>query len=212
MTNVLRITTSILGEGSVSSQLMDELIAGLRDRDAINLVERDFSKQAIPHLDGPWLKALSTPEADRDGTQQQQVEYSDSLIAELQHADVLVIGLPMYNFSVPSMLKAWIDHVARAGVTFKYTENGPVGLLEPKKVYVLAAMGGEHEAGATDFLRPYMKLIFSFIGLEDVEFVSADGLSMSRERREQGLRTARGQIENIVAEYGAIKAEEEVAA
>ena len=125
---------------------------------------------------------------------------------------MVVIGLPMYNFSLPSMLKAWIDHITRAGVTFRYTENGPVGLLADKKVYLVAAMGGEHETGATDFLRPYMKLILSFVGLNDVEIITADGLSIGPERREQGIAAARSRIASIVAEYSQNKANEEVAA
>ncbi len=212
MKNVLKITSSILGEGSVSSQLMEELIAGLGASGAIRLTERDFSREPVPHLDGAWLTALSTAESDRDEEQRRKVDYSDGLIEELRRADVLVIGLPMYNFSVPSMLKAWIDHTARAGVTFKYTESGPVGLLEAKKVYLVTAMGGEHAPGATDFLRPYMRLVLSFIGLDDVEFITADGLNISPQRRQQGLAAARSRIGEIVAEYRRKRTEEEVAA
>ena len=208
MKNLLRITTSIMGEDSVSTQLMDNLIAGLGASETIKLTERDFSSQPVPHLDSAWLTALSTPEPDRDEAQQQKVAYSDGLIEELRQAEVLVIGLPMYNFSVPSMLKAWIDHTARAGVTFRYTEKGPVGLLEARKVYLVATMGGEHEIGETDFLRPYMKLILSFIGLNDVEFITADGLNISPERRQRGLAAASSRIENIVAGYRLNKTEE----
>ncbi|PCI73884.1 MAG: FMN-dependent NADH-azoreductase [SAR86 cluster bacterium] len=197
MKNVLRITTSILGEGSVSSQLMAELVTKLGTEEALKVTERNFANQAIPHLDGPWLTALSTAHADRSPEQQAKVAFSDQLITELQAADILVIGLPMYNFSLPSMLKAWVDHIARAGVTFKYTDNGSVGLLGGKKVYLVAAMGGIHETGATDFLRPYMKQVLDFVGLSDVEFVTADGLNMGPERREQGLNGARRQIGNI---------------
>lgn len=199
MKNVLRITTSILGEGSVSSELMDDLLAKLGAQERLAVAERNFTDEAIPHLDGAWLTALSTAEADRSQQQQAQVAFSDKLVAELLKADTLMIGLPMYNFSLPSMLKAWIDHIARAGVTFKYTENGAVGLLEGKKVYLVAALGGVHETGATDFLRPYMKHIMAFVGLNDVEFISADGLNMGPERREQGLASARNQIANIVS-------------
>lgn len=198
MKNVLRITASILGEGSVSSELMDNLLAKLGAGTSLDVIERNFIDQAIPHLDGPWLAALSTLEADRSSEEQAKAAFSDQLVAELLMADVLVIGLPMYNFSVPSMLKAWVDHIARAGVTFKYTENGAVGLLEGKKVYLVAAMGGIHETSATDFLRPYMKHIMAFIGLSDVEFITADGLNMGPERREQGLNDARNQIADIV--------------
>lgn len=211
MTKVLQISSSILGEDSVSRELMAELVAGLGASDRIELTQRDFAREPVPHLDGAWLGALSTPEADRTEEQQQMVNYSDELIRELQDADVLVLGLPMYNFAPPSMLKAWVDHVARAGVTFKYTQEGPVGLLNQKKVYLVAAMGGEHEVGDTDFLRPYMKLIMGFIGLNDVEFVTADGLNINPERRAQGLAAARSEIERLVADYARGQAEEEAA-
>ncbi len=198
MKNVLHITASIVGEGSVSSMLMDELLAKLGTQETFDMTERNFANQEIPHLDGPWLAALSTAEADRSSEQQAKVAFSDQLIAELQAADTLVIGLPMYNFSLPSMLKAWVDHIARAGLTFRYTETGSAGLLEGKKVYLVAAMGGIHEAGATDFLRPYMKHILAFVGLSDVESITADGLNMGPERREKGLADARSQIARIV--------------
>lgn len=199
MKSLLHITTSIMGEDSVSSMLMDELLAKLGAQDALDVTERNFAHQAVPHLDGPWLAALSTAEADRSSEQQAKVAFSDQLVAELQAADILVLGLPMYNFSLPSMLKAWVDHIARAGVTFKYTENGSVGLLEGKKVYLVAAMGGVHETGATDFLRPYMQHILAFVGLSDVEFITADGLNMGAECREKGLADARSQIANVVS-------------
>ncbi|MBL4581248.1 MAG: NAD(P)H-dependent oxidoreductase [Gammaproteobacteria bacterium] len=201
MKNVLRITASILGEGSVSSQLMDELVTKLGAEEELKVTERNFMNQAIPHLDGPWLTALSTAEADRSDEQQAKVAFSDQLVAELQGADTVVISLPMYNFSLPSMLKAWVDHIARAGVTFKYTESGSVGLLKGKKVYLVAAMGGIHETSATDFLRPYMKHIMAFIGLNDVQFITADGLNVSQQRREQGLASARSEIADIVSNF-----------
>ncbi|MEX0962904.1 MAG: NAD(P)H-dependent oxidoreductase [Pseudohongiellaceae bacterium] len=212
MRNVLRITTSILGETSVSAQLMEELLAALADAEDIKLTERDFASQPIPHFDNAWLTALSTAAAERNEEQQQKVDYSNSLIAELQAADTVIIGLPMYNFSVPSMLKAWIDHVARAGVTFKYTDSGSVGLLHEKKVYLVTAMGGLHEEGGTDFLRPYMRQILSFLGLNDVQFVTAAGLNISPERREKGLAAARNEIENLVSRHRVSTQDKEVAA
>jgi len=200
MKNVLRITASIMGESSVSSELMDDLIAKLATQESLAVTERNFANESIPHLDGPWLTALSTAEADRSPKQQAKVAYTDKLVAELLEADILVIGLPMYNFSVPSMLKAWVDHIARAGITFSYTENGAVGLLEGKKVFLVAAMGGIHETSATDFLRPYMKQIMAFIGLSNVQFITADGLNISPEQREQGLASARSEIANSVSD------------
>ena len=199
MKNVLRITTSIMGEGSVSNELMDDVLAKLGTEESLDVTERNFTDEAIPHLDGAWLTALSTAAADRSPEQQAKVAFSNKLVDELLGADTLVIGLPMYNFSIPSMLKAWIDHIARAGVTFNYSENGPVGLLGGKKVYLVAAMGGIHETSATDFLRPYMKQIMTFVGISDVHFITANGLNMGPERREQGLASARSEIANIVS-------------
>lgn len=105
----------------------------------------------------------------------------------------------MYNFTIPSMLKAWVDHVARAGVTFQYTDTGPVGLLSGKKAYLVGALGGKHEAGGGDFMRPYMKLILNFVGITDIEFISADGLRMGDEPRAAGLAAAREAISQIAA-------------
>lgn len=198
MNKVLRITTSITGKDSISSQLMDELLTKLGDRERLEVTERNFADEPIPHLDADWLAAILTEGPNRSAEQQEKAAFSDRLVEELLAADTLVIGLPMYNFSVPSMLKAWVDHIARPGLTFKYTESGVVGLLREKRVYLVTAMGGEHEAGATDFLRPYMQQIMEFIGLSDVHFVTADGLNIGPERREQGLASASGQIADIV--------------
>lgn len=201
MKNVLTISSGLFEGSSVSSQLMEELLQAMRaDNQQFQLQQRNFNEDPVPHLDAAWLQALMTSAADRNEEQQAKVDYSDTLITELQAADTIIIGLPMYNFSVPSMLKAWIDHIARAGVTFKYTDNGSVGLLTAKKVILVAAMGGVHEAGGSDFLRPYMKQVLSFVGLEDVDLISADGLNMGSERREQGLAVARDQIEQLIAD------------
>ena len=211
MKKVLQISSSITGENSVTRLLMGELIAGLGESEAIALNHRDFAAEPIPHLDGAWLAALSTPESDRTAEAQQKVDFSDALIREVEQAEVVVMGLPMYNFSVPSMLKAWIDHITRAGVTFRYTQDGPMGLLTGKKVYLVTAMGGIHEQGISDFLRPYVQLILSFVGLDDVEFITADGLAISPERREQGLAAARAEIEALLAANNKLIEEEEAA-
>lgn len=196
---VLRLHTSLFEEGSVSSQLVGELTEALAGNGAaLQVVDRDFRETPIPHLDGKRLQALSTPEAERTAEQQAMVDYADSLIAEVQTANVLIIALPMYNFSVPSMFKAWIDYIARAGVTFAYTEQGPKGLLEGKKAYLVSAMGGIHEPGVSDFLRPYVELLMNFIGITDVEFINARGLNMGDEARQQGLQEARADIQRVI--------------
>lgn len=205
-TKVLRLTTSILGEGSVSSGLIEDLLTRLdkiatEKGNPLVITERNFSTTAIPHYDGEWLQAVMTPDADRSAEQQRKVAFSDELIGELQAADIIVIALPMYNFSVPSMLKAWNDHVARAGETFKYTDSGPVGLLGEKKVYLVTAMGGQHESGGSDFLRPYMQHFLGFLGLHDITFITADGLSMGDEARAAGLGRAEAEINNAVEQY-----------
>lgn len=197
--NVLRLHTSLFAENSVSSQLVEDLTEALGSNiGQLNIVDRDFRQTPIPHLDGERLTALMTDENDRTPEQQSMVEYADSLIAEVKEADVLIIALPMYNFSVPSMFKAWFDHVARAGVTFAYTEQGPKGLLEGKKAYLVSAMGGVHEVGQSDFLRPYVELLMKFIGIDDLEFVTASGLNMGEEARTNGLDEAQKDILRVV--------------
>lgn len=202
MNKLLRITSSILGSNSVSTALSRELVDALRSAgQEFEVTERNFEDEAIPHFDGAWLGALSTPATERTMEQQAKVDFSDRLIAEVQAADTLVIALPMYNFTVPSMLKAWVDHVARAGVTFKYTEKGPTGLLTGKKVYFVATTGGDHEQQPTDFLRPYLTLVMNFLGIPDIEIISASSLNISPEAKAQALTKARADIQNIAAAH-----------
>lgn len=204
MNTILRISSSILGENSTSAQLTEELLQALSNRgDSLTVKERNFSQTPIPHVDDLWLQALVTPEEARTAEQMAKVAFSDELIAELVAADTLIIALPMYNFTVPSMLKAWIDHVARAGVTFAYTEQGPKGLLANKKVYLVTTMGGNHEAGVSDFIRPYMKLVMGFLGLTDVEIITAGGLNLGPEHKDAALRAAREQIADLTAKVAA---------
>lgn len=201
---ILQLKTSIFDGADnqgFSSQLSDELVAGLlKDDPEASVVIRDFSSDPVPYLDGAWLQALSTPAESRSDEQQQKVAWSDAAIAQLQQADTVVIGAPMYNFSVPAMLKSWTDHVARAGVTFKYTDQGAVGLLQNKKVYVVVSTGGLHEEGVTDFMRPYLRTILGFLGLSDISVIVADGLNMGEEHREKGLNQARQTIAGILAQ------------
>jgi FMN-dependent NADH-azoreductase len=159
--------------------------------------EQNFSLAPIPHVDEQWLQALGTASDTRSFAQQDKVGFANELINELMAADRLIIALPMYNFTVPSMAKAWIDHVARAGVTFAYTEQGPKGLLKDKKVYLVTTMGGVHETCANDFLRPYIKLIMGFLGLADVEIITASGLNLGSEQREAELNATLEQITNL---------------
>jgi len=209
---LLRINTSVFDSGTlngeevvsqgVSTQLSDTLVARLRQiNPAVQVTTRDFATQAVPHLDGPRLRALSTAAEARTAEQQQMVDYADGLIAELQQADVLVIAAPMYNFTIPSMLKSWIDHVARAGVSFKYTETGPQGLLGGKKIYLVATSGGVHEAGISDYVRPYLRTALGLLGLDDIEIISASGLNLGEEARAKGLQQAQTDVASAAGNF-----------
>ena len=146
------------------------------------------------------FQAFLAKPSERTAEQQAAVAYSDALIAELQRADVIVLGLPMYNFGVPSTLKAYFDHVARAGVTFSYTANGPVGLLTNKKVYVLATRGGQYAGTSFDHETPYIRQFLGFLGLTDVEFVYAEGLAMGEETKNAALARAKASIAELTHE------------
>ncbi|MEX0619145.1 MAG: NAD(P)H-dependent oxidoreductase [Pseudohongiellaceae bacterium] len=203
MKSLLLVKASVMSDASVSSQLADELVGELNTARVssgaapFRVTTRNFDENPVPHLDNGWLRALMTPEADRNHEQQAKVDYSDRLIAELQQADVIVLALPMYNFSVPSTVKAWNDHIARAGVTFKYTASGSIGLLGGKKVYLVVATGGIHEAGKTDFLQPYMTHFLGFLGLDDIDLITATGLNMGDEARAAGLAAARAAVAGV---------------
>ena len=213
MTHALRLTTSILGENSVSTGLLDTLETELRDQgEDLTVTHRDFSAEPIPHFDGDWLAAIMTPQAERSAEQQRKADFSDRLIDELRSADMLLIGLPMYNFTVPSMLKAWNDHVARAGTTFEYTESGPKGLLADKPVFLVSSMGGVHEIGETDFLRPYMKQFLGLLGISDIRFISARGLNLGEEARAEAIANAEAEIKAAVGAYQQAKLAREEAA
>jgi FMN-dependent NADH-azoreductase len=201
MSKILQLKTSVFDaqeNQGVSSQLGDALVSRLQQDDTQRvLLTRDFSKAPVPYFDNAWLQALSTPPSERSQEQAEKVAYSDALIAEIQNADTIVIGVPMYNFAIPAALKSWTDHIARAGVTFRYTDTGPIGLLVDKKVYVVLSTGGQHQEGVTDFLRPYLRTYFGFLGMTDLEFIVADGLNMGEASRKEGLRKASVQIQNL---------------
>ncbi|HXJ54549.1 MAG TPA: FMN-dependent NADH-azoreductase [Burkholderiales bacterium] len=189
--NILQIKSSILGGASQSSRLADEFVALLsQQHPEAKLIQRDLAAEPVPHLDGARAGAFFAKPEERTPGQREVIAYSDALIDELRRADVLVLGLPMYNFGVPSQLKAWFDHLARAGETFKYTEKGPVGLLAGKKAYVFAARGGLYgdDHSQTQFVRQFL----GFIGITDVEFVYAEGLAISPDSRNNSLIAAQG--------------------
>lgn len=195
---ILRIDSSIFGKDGASSQLIDYWIDKQKQQDPTSkIIARNFSEQAIPHLDVAWLTALQTKPAERDRHQQEMVAFSDRLIAEVQQADQIIMGLPMYNFNLPSMLKAWFDHIARAGTTFKYTEQGPQGLLQNKPVYLIATRGGLHKGQSSDTQIDYVKTFLAFLGLTQVEVIYAEGLNM-QQFREQGLQQAKHALAALV--------------
>jgi FMN-dependent NADH-azoreductase len=194
MKTILHLNSSIFGEGGQSSRLADEFVARFP---RARVIRRDLAANPLPHLDAERFGAfLAKPEA-RTPAQRQVLAESDALIAELKAADTLVLGLPMYNFGVPSQLKAYFDHVARAGVTFKYTEKGPVGLLTGKKTYVFAARGGLYQGTPSDTQTPYVREFLGFLGINDVEFVYAEGLAISEASKTQSLTAAQRSLRSL---------------
>ena len=159
---------------------------------------RDLARDPVPHLDAERFGAFLAEDEARDAKQKSVVAYSDRLIDELRRADVIVIGLPMYNFGVPSMLKAYFDHIARAGVTFRYTEKGAVGLLTGKKTYVFAARGGRYAGTPSDTQTGYVRQFLAFLGIEDVEFVYAEGLAIGEASKQTALTQARRAIDGML--------------
>lgn len=169
---VLRIDASARRTGSESRKLADRVIERLSPD---TVVTRDLGT-SIPAIDEPWLAANWTPENDRTDAQRDLLALSDHLISEIQSADTLVISTPIYNFGIPSSLKAWVDQIARAGITFRYTENGPEGLLQGKRAIIAIASGGTQVGSDIDWASGYLKHIMEFIGISDVQFVAADRL------------------------------------
>jgi FMN-dependent NADH-azoreductase len=199
MATLLHISSSIFGTDGQSSQLADRYLQQWKAaHPAGNVVVRDVVADAVPHLDGARAGAFFTPEEARTEEQQSFVDYSDALIEELRQADEVVIGLPLYNFSIPSQLKAYFDQLARAGVTFKYTENGPVGLLDNKPVHLLATRGGIYKGSDADTSIPFVTQFLGFIGLTDVNVIYAEGLSMA-EQKDASLSQARAEVDAILS-------------
>jgi FMN-dependent NADH-azoreductase len=204
MKHLLQINASMFGENGQSTRLADQFVAGWRDANrGAQVVVRDLAAEPVPHLDAQRLGALIAKPEERSAGQQAVVDYSDALIEEIRRADVIVLGLPMYNFALPSTLKAYLDHITRAGVTFRYTENGPVGLIGGKKVYVFAARGGLYAGTPEESQTPYIRKILGFIGIDDVEFIYAEGLAMGEEKKQAGIAAAEAEIGQLVADLRA---------
>ena len=177
--NILQINSSARSTGSESTRLADSIVAKLAAANPGAAIERrDLAANPHPVIDEPTLQALFTPADQRTAEQAARVALDDALIAQVQAADTIVIGSPMYNFGVTVQLKAWFDAIARAGVTFKYGATGPVGLVTGKKVYVAIARGGFHRDGPSDTQLPHLKVFLGFVGLTDVQFFFAEGMNM----------------------------------
>jgi FMN-dependent NADH-azoreductase len=201
MTKLLQINASINEGNSQTNQLANQFVAAFRlSHPEAQVVVRDVAAaESVPHLNAERFGAFVTKPEERTAEQRAVVAYSDALIDELARADVIVLGLPMYNFGVPSQLKAYFDHIARAGVTFRYTEKGPVGQLTGKKVYVFAARGGIYAGTPMDTQTNYVRDFLRFIGMVDVEFVYAEGLAISPQSKDAGLANAAAEIVRLAA-------------
>ena len=201
MTTLLQINASINNGNGQSSQLANQFVAAFhKSHPEAKIMVRDVAAaEPVPHLNAERFGAFIAKPEERSAAQHAVVAYSDTLIDELKQADVIVLGLPMYNFGVPSQLKAYFDHIARAGVTFKYTEKGPVGLLTGKKVYVFAARGGLYAGTPMDTQTSYVRDFLRFLGMTDVEFVYAEGLAISPQSKEAGLAKAVAEIARLAA-------------
>jgi FMN-dependent NADH-azoreductase len=199
--NILVIDSAVTGEASVSRTLVREAVAALTDRAAAEIVYRDLGANPVPHLTDDTVAGVRgepATEAERGAR-----ALSDTLIAELRTADTIVIGAPMYNFSVATGLRAWFDHVLRAGETFSYSESGPEGLLGGKRVIVVESRGGLYSEGpaqAVDFQEPYLRHLLGFMGLTDVTFVRAERIGYGPEARAEAIAAATATLRQVAAQ------------
>jgi FMN-dependent NADH-azoreductase len=199
MKTLLLIRSSLLLGNGQSNRLADRYVAAWQAANpGGRVVVRDLAQNPVPHLDLARVGAFSTPADQRTPEQQALVAESDALIDELQSADVVALGLPLYNFGIPSTLKAYFDHIARSGVTFRYTASGPEGLVKGKQVVVFAARGGLYQGQPHDTQTPYVRNFLGFLGMTDVRFVFAEGLNMGDEPRADGLRSAESAIDTLL--------------
>ena len=202
MTNVLIIDSAATGDASVSRRLTAELEAILRGRGPVRIVHRDVGTHPIPHLTAETTPAIRGADARTDAARG-AIALSDELIAELKAADLVVIGAPMYNFGIASTLKAWFDHVLRAGITFRYSEAGPEGLLKGRKTIVVESRGGLYSSGPSapmDSQEPHLGTLLGFIGLDDVTFVRAEKLGFGPEQAAASIAEAIDQLRSLAVD------------
>ncbi len=197
--NILQINSSARQDAN-STRVADAIVARLKvSQPEANVVLRNLATDPHPILDEAALGALFTPADQRTPEQAARVALDDALIAEVQAADVIVLGVPMYNLGVPVQLKSWIDAIARAGVTFRYTENGPEGLIKGKTVYLGLARGGRYRDTPFDTQVPYLRTVLGFLGITDIRFIYAEGLNMGPDAAAQGFAEAEADIAAAVA-------------
>ena len=192
MNNILHIDASGRGKPSISRQLSNEIVQKISS-DQTNVTYRDVS-QGLSFVDETMIGAYYTHKAERSDEQHQAIALSDTIVGELMEADTVVIGMPIYNFSMPAGFKTWSDLAARVGETFTYTENGPVGLLKGKRAYVAVASGGTKVGSEIDFLTPWLRHFLSFIGIDDVEIVQAEAINRNGDK---AVEEARASIASI---------------
>lgn len=198
MKTLLQLNASLFSGNGQSSVLSNQFVAAWRAANPDGkVITRDLSANPVPHLTAERFGAFLAKPEERTAQQQQVVDFSDALIEELRNADVIALGLPMYNFGIPSTLKAYFDHIARAGVTFQYTANGPIGLLTGKKVYVFAARGGKYLGTPHDTQTGYVRDFLRFIGIDDVEFVYAEGLALGDDSKQSAMTSAGAEIRKL---------------
>ena len=198
---LLLLSSSLYSTEGQSSRLAQRFVQGWKAANPDGrVITRDLARDPVPHLTAERFAAFLAKPEERTPEQRTIVAASDVLVGELRQADVIALALPMYNFGVPSTLKAYFDHVARAGVTFRYTANGPVGLLSGKQAYVFAARGGLYAGTPLDTQTAYVKTFLGFLGIDEVEFVYAEGLAISEASRETALAHARDEIDGLTVE------------
>lgn len=206
MPNVLLVTSSPRGGDSISTKIATELTEKLRIAlpDA-TLVVRDLVKTPLPHIAQDYASGIYLPPEARNAAQSKVVNVSDAAVEELQSADHVILATGLINFSISSTLKSWIDHISRSGLTFRYGENGPEGMVKNKKLYLVIASGGIYSEGSSavyDFAVPYLRGLFGFLGVTDFEVIRIEGVGMGEEAIQKGLTSARARIDELAAKAG----------
>ena len=210
MKNVLLVTSSPAGAASRTAQVSARVAAAIASRETgSRIVARDLAREPLPHLDGDFLGGMGRAPEDRDGPQAAALARSDALIDELLAADVVVIAAPMYNFGIPSALKAWIDHVARAGRTFRYTAEGPEGLLKGKRAILVLSRGGVYTKGPMlrfEFQESYLRGVLGFLGITDVRVIRIEGMALGADVAAAAVARALAEADGIAFDDGAATA------